>query len=73
MNRKNNTNIDELLNNLGRDGWGFVIIAPEKHGETYGYYCFFLKSNDSNNQYSKRQIELNSLKTYIQKRKTSLM
>ena len=39
---KDNTDVNELLNNLGRDGWELIEIIPETTaGTLYGYHFFF--------------------------------
>ena len=41
---KDKTNVDEMLNSLGRDGWELVSVAPETTGGTLLGYHFFFKS-----------------------------
>ena len=40
---KDNINVDELLNNLGRDGWELTSVVPETTTGTLLGYHFFLK------------------------------
>ena len=39
---KDKTDVDELLNNLGRDGWELVTVVPDTTtGSLLGYHFFF--------------------------------
>ena len=39
---KDKTNVDELLNNLGKDGWELISVVPETTtGSLLGYNFFF--------------------------------
>jgi len=40
---KDKTNVDELLNNLGRDGWELVSVVPDTATGTLSGYHFFFK------------------------------
>jgi len=42
---KDKTNVDELLNNLGRDGWELISVVPDTTtGSLLGYHFFFKRN-----------------------------
>jgi hypothetical protein len=42
---KDKTNVDQLLNNLGREGWELTSVVPDTTtGTLLGYHFFFKRS-----------------------------
>ena len=40
---KDKINVDELLSDLGRDGWELTSVVPKTEGGTLSGYHFFFK------------------------------